>query len=155
MAERKAIETAQRIESVLEEFASLNCLQTFVRLTETSNNQKVHQKVPGVNHQNLMQKNLRISLVTSLRRTPLSTPMSSEHYRKKTSTNGLPGVVLKEMRRNTCADTNGLVAECFFYGKLDLHKCLLEVCLSMLAVGRIYTSWSHTVFSINCVFLAI
>ena len=42
-----------------------------------------NQKVPFVKHKNLMQKNLLISLVTSLRRTPISTPMSSEHYWKK------------------------------------------------------------------------
>ena len=108
-------------------------------------------------HQNLMQKNLLISLVASLRRTPASTPMSSEHYWKKRQLTACQmlnlftilelQVVLKEMRRNKCADTGGLVAECFIYGNLDLHKCLLDVFNNMLAVGRFDASWSHTVFT--------
>ena len=40
------------------------------------------------------------------------------------------------MKRNKCADTTGLVAECSIYGNLDLHKCLLDVFNNMLAVGR-------------------
>ena len=51
------------------------------------------------------------------------------------------------MRGNKCADTSGLVAECFIYGNLDLHKCLLDVFNSMLAVGRFDASWSHIVFA--------
>ena len=76
---------------------------------------------------------------------------------EETSANGLPDVepftifelqlVLKEMRGNKCADTSGLVAECFIYGNLDLHKCLLDVFNSMLAVGRFDASWSHIVFA--------
>ena len=50
------------------------------------------------------------------------------------------------MRRNKCADTSGLVAECFTSGNLDLHKCLLDVFNNMLAVGRFDASSSHTVF---------
>ena len=76
---------------------------------------------------------------------------------EETSANGVPDVepftifelqlVLKEMRGNKCADTSGLVAECFIYGNLDLHKCLLDVFNSMLAVGRFDASWSHIVFA--------
>ena len=76
---------------------------------------------------------------------------------EETSANGLSDikpftdvelqVVLKEMRRNKCADTSGLVAECFIYGNLDLHKCLLDVFNHMLTVGRFDESWSHTVFT--------
>ena len=51
------------------------------------------------------------------------------------------------MRRNKCADTSGLVAECFIYGNLDLHKCPLDVFNHMLTVGRFDESWSHTVFT--------
>ena len=76
---------------------------------------------------------------------------------EETSANGLSDtkpftnvelqVVLKEMRRNKCADTSGLVAECFIYGNLDLHKCLLDVFNHMLTVGGFDESWSHTVFT--------
>ena len=76
---------------------------------------------------------------------------------EETSANGLSDikpftdvelqVVLKEMRRNKCADTSGLVDECFIYGNLDLHKCLLDVFNHMLTVGLFDESWSHTVFT--------
>ena len=76
---------------------------------------------------------------------------------EETSANGLPDVepftilelqvVLKEMKWNKCADTSGLVAECFIYGNLDLHKCLLDVFNNMLAVGRFDASWSHTILT--------
>ena len=54
---------------------------------------------------------------------------------------------LTKMRRSKCADTSGLVAECFTYGNLDLHKCPLDVFNHMLTVGRFDESWSHTVFT--------
>ena len=37
--------------------------------------------------------------------------------------------------------------ECVIYGNLDLHKCLLDVFNSMLAVGRFDASWNHTVLT--------
>ena len=32
---------------------------------------------------------------------------------------------LKQLRRNKCADSNGIVAECFVHGNLELHEHLL------------------------------
>ena len=92
-----------------------------------------------------MQKNLLISLVTSLRRTPGFNSDELRALLEETSANGLPD--MKPFTILESADTSGLVAECSIYGNLDLHKCLLDVFNSMLAVGRFDASWSHAVFT--------
>ena len=141
---------AQRIESVLEEIASLNRLQTFVRMP-------VQSKSPDCEtpKSNAAEFAHFLGYIFAS-----DTGFNSDELRallEETSANGLPDVepftilelqiVVKEMRRNKCADTSGLVAECFIYGNLDLHKCLLDVFNNMLAVGRSDARWSHTVFT--------
>ena len=141
---------AQRIESVLEEFVSLNRLQTFVRMPVQSKSPNCETQKPNAEEFAHFLGDIFAS----------DTGFNSDERRtllEETSANGLPDVepftilelqvVLKEMRRNKCADTSGLVAECFIYGNLDLHKCLLDVFNNMLAVGRFDASWSHTVFT--------
>ena len=39
---------------------------------------------------------------------------------------------LKHLRRNNCVDSNGIVAECFFHARRELHEELLPVFTSML-----------------------
>ena len=44
---------------------------------------------------------------------------------------------LKHLRRNKCADSNGIVAECFVYGSLELHEHLLRLFNLMLVDGHV------------------
>ena len=130
---------AQRIESVLEEFASLNRLQTFVRMPVQSKSPNCETPKPNAEEFAHFLGDIFAS----------DTGFNSDELKallEETSASGLPDVerftksalqvVLKEMKRNKCADTTGLVAECSIYGNLDLHKCLLDVFNNMLAVGR-------------------
>ena len=55
--------------------------------------------------------------------------------------------VLKHLRRNKCADSNGIVAECFVYGSLELQKHLLRLFDLMLVGGHVEERWNHTTFS--------
>ena len=44
---------------------------------------------------------------------------------------------LKHLRRNKCADSNGIVAECFVHGSLKLHEHLLRMFNFMLVDGHV------------------
>ena len=52
---------------------------------------------------------------------------------------------LKHLRRNKCADSNGIVAECFVHGSLELHEHLLRIFNSM--DGHVEERWKQTTFS--------
>ena len=54
---------------------------------------------------------------------------------------------LKHLRRNKCADSNGIVAECFVHGSLELHEHLLRIFNSMLVDGHVEERWKQTTFS--------
>ena len=54
---------------------------------------------------------------------------------------------LKHLRRNKCADSNGIVAECFVSGSLELHERLFRLFNLMLAGGHVEEKWKHTTFS--------
>ena len=54
---------------------------------------------------------------------------------------------LKHFRRNKRADSNGIVAECFVYGRLELHEHLLRVFNLMLVDGDVEEKWKQTTFS--------
>ena len=54
---------------------------------------------------------------------------------------------LKHLRRNKCADSNGIVAECFVYGSLELHEHLLRLFNLMLVDGNVEERWKQTTFS--------
>ena len=56
---------------------------------------------------------------------------------------------LKHLRRNKCADSNGIVAECFVYGSLELHEHLLRVFNLMLVDGHIEEKWKQTTLSMT------
>ena len=44
---------------------------------------------------------------------------------------------LKNLRRNKCADSYGIVAKCFVYGSLELHEHLLRLYNLMLVDGHV------------------
>ena len=54
---------------------------------------------------------------------------------------------LKNLRRNKCADSYGIVAKCFVYGSLELHEHLLRLYNLMLVDGHVEERWKHTTFS--------
>ena len=54
---------------------------------------------------------------------------------------------LKHLRRNKCADSNGIVAECFAHGSLELHEHLLRIFNLMLVDGHVEERWKQTTFS--------
>ena len=54
---------------------------------------------------------------------------------------------LKHLRRNNCVDSNGIVAECFFHARPELHEQLLPVFTSMLLAGHVIKKGKQTTFS--------
>ena len=54
---------------------------------------------------------------------------------------------LKHLRRNKCADSNGIVAECFVPGRFKLHEHSLRVFNLMLVDGHVGERWKQTTFS--------
>ena len=76
---------------------------------------------------------------------------------RETNTTGFRGIerftmvelqdALKHLRRNKCADSNGIVAECFVHGNLELHEHLLRIFNSMLVDGYVGERWKQTTFS--------
>ena len=72
---------------------------------------------------------------------------------RETNTTGFRGIerftmvelqdALKHLRRNKCADSNGIVAECFVHGNLELHEHLLRTFNSMLVDGYVAERWKQ------------
>ena len=63
--------------------------------------------------------------------------------------------VLKEMGRNRCADTNGVLLESFIFGNHDLHRRLLTVYNDMIHSSCLQETWPKIMFRmlpsfVNC-----
>jgi hypothetical protein len=55
--------------------------------------------------------------------------------------------VMRQLKNRKCADADGLVAEMFKHGNLDLMNSLLELYNNMLDTGRCEPTWQHTIFT--------
>ena len=54
--------------------------------------------------------------------------------------------VLKRLKNRKCPDENGMMAEMFKHGNMELQMCLLNIFNSMLRTGNLEPTWRHTIF---------
>ena len=54
---------------------------------------------------------------------------------------------MAHLLRNKCADSNGIVAECFVHGSLEMHEHLLRVFNVLLVDGHVDERWKQATFS--------
>lgn len=55
--------------------------------------------------------------------------------------------VLRQMRKNRCADSNDVLAEYFIFGSDELHQRLVTIYNDMIQSGCLEESWRNTMFT--------